>query len=140
MLTVRDALNRAYNLLGVGVVAISSLAFFSDLPSEIDQLSHIVDEVLLGVLALVAFVWYLIGRNKYTRTVIPIVFAVVALAIKVLGLVLEIKDPEDRGDEYGALVLFVVLIIVLVWQYIAARRLAAQTQGTEQVPQAAQAD
>ncbi len=37
MLTVRDALNRAYNLLGVGVVAISSLAFFSDLPSEIDQ-------------------------------------------------------------------------------------------------------
>ncbi len=132
MITVRDALNRGYNLLGVGIVAISGLAFFSDLPAEMDKPSHIVDEVLLAVLALMAFVWYLIGRNKYSRTVMPIVFAVLALAIKVLGLFLEFSDPQDRGDEFGALVLFVVTIIVLVWQYIASRRLAAQTQETKQ--------
>jgi heme/copper-type cytochrome/quinol oxidase subunit 4 len=136
MITVRDAINRGYNLLGVGIIAISGLSFFSDLPAEIDQLSHIVDEVLLAVLALVAFVWYLIGRNKYSRTVVPIVFAVVALAIKVLGLFLEFSNPEDRGDEFGALVLFVILIIVLVWQYIASRRLAAQAQEMAQVPEA----
>jgi heme/copper-type cytochrome/quinol oxidase subunit 4 len=136
MITVRDAINRGYNLLGVGIIAISGLSFFSDLPAEINQLSHIVDEVLLAVLALVTFVWYLIGRNKYSRTVVPIVFAVVALAIKVLGLFLEFSDPEDRGDEFGALVLFVVLIIVLVWQYIASRRLAAQAQEMAQVPEA----
>src|SRR5258708_22883964 len=132
MITVRDALNRGYNLLGVGIIAISGLSFFSDLPAEIDQPSHIVDEVLLAVLALVAFIWYLAGRNKYSRTVIPIVFAVLALAIKVLGLFLEFSDPADRGDEFGALVLFVVTIIVLVWQYIASRRLAARVQETEQ--------
>jgi FtsH-binding integral membrane protein len=132
MITVRDALNRGYNLLGVGIVAISGLSFFSDLPAEMDKPSHIVDEVLLAVLALIAFVWYLVGRNKYSRTVLPIVFAVVALAIKVLGLALEFSDPEDRGDEFGALVLFVVTIIVLVWQYIASRRLAAQAQETKQ--------
>jgi len=34
------------------------------------------------------------------------------------GLFLEFSDPEDWGDEFGAIVLFVVLIIVLVWQYI----------------------
>lgn len=131
-MTVRDALNRGYNLLGVGIVAISGLSFFSDLPAEIEQPAHIVDEGLLAALALVAFTWYLSGRNKYSSTVLPIVFAVLALAIKVLGLVLEFSDPQDRGDEFGALVLFVVTIIVLVWQYLASRRLAAQTQETGQ--------
>jgi uncharacterized membrane protein YadS len=139
MIDVRAALNRGYNLLGVGVIAISGLSFFTDLPAEIDHLSHIVDESLLALLALVAFVWYLIGRNKYSRTVIPIVFAVLGLGIKVLGLVLEFSDPEDRGDEFGALVLFAVLIIVLVWQYIAARRLAAQAQEAPEMAGAVQA-
>ncbi|HEX4715377.1 MAG TPA: hypothetical protein VH164_10650 [Ktedonobacteraceae bacterium] len=137
-MTVRDALNRGYNLLGVGIVAISGLAFFSDMPAEIDQPTHIVDEVGLAVLALVAFVWYLSGRNKYSSTVMPLVFAVFALAIKVLGLVVESNDPTDRGDEFGALVLFGVAIIVLVWQYLAARRLAAQTQETALAAEAAQ--
>jgi FtsH-binding integral membrane protein len=128
MITVQDALNRTYNLLGVGIIAISSAAFFSDLPAEIDQLPHIVDEVLLGILAIVALVWYFMGRNRYSHTIVPIVFAVIALAIKVLGTIIESRDPADVGDEYGALVLFVVTIIVLVWQYIAANRLAAQAQ------------
>jgi heme/copper-type cytochrome/quinol oxidase subunit 4 len=138
MITVRDALNRGYNLLGVGIIAISGLSFFSDLPAEIDQPSHIVDEVLLAILALVAFIWYLAGRNKYSRTVMPIIFAVLALAIKVLGLFLEFSDPEDRGDEFGALVLFGVTIIVLVWQYLASRRLAARVQEAEQAVDAVQ--
>jgi hypothetical protein len=138
MITVRDALNRGYNLLGVGIIAISGLSFFSDLPAEIDQPSHIVDEVLLAILALVAFIWYLAGRNKYSRTVMPIIFAVLALAIKVLGLLLELGNPEDRGDEFGALVLFGVTIIVLVWQYLASRRLAARVQEAEQAADAVQ--
>jgi hypothetical protein len=138
MITVRDALNRGYNLLGVGIIAISGLSFFSDLPAEIDHPSHIVDEVLLAILALVAFIWYLAGRNKYSRTVMPIIFAVLALAIKVLGLFLEFSDPEDRGDEFGALVLFGVTIIVLVWQYLASRRLAARVQEAEQAADAVQ--
>jgi hypothetical protein len=137
MITVREALNRSYNLLGVGIIAICGLSFFSDLPAEINQPSHIVDEVLLAFLALVAFIWYLSGRNKYSRTVLPIVFAVLALAIKVLGLFLELSDPEDRGDEFGALVLFWVTIIVLVWQYLASRRLADSVQRTEQAADAA---
>ena len=139
MISVGDALNRGYNLLGVGIVAISGLAFFSDLPAEIDQRSHVVDEVLLALLAIVAVVWYLSGRNKYSRTVIPVVFAVLCLAIKVLGLALESGNPADRGDEFGALVLFVVTIIVLVWQYLASRRLAALTQETAQAQEAARA-
>jgi len=139
MISVRDAINRGYNLFGVGVVVISGLSFFSDLPAEIDQPTHIVDELLLAVLALVAFIWYLSGRNKYSRTIWPIVFAVLGLAIKVLGLFLEFSDPEDRGDEFGALVLFGVLIITLVWQYVAARRLAAQAEEVTPVPQAIQA-
>lgn len=138
MITVRDALNRGYNLLGVGIIAISGLSFFSDLPAEIDQPSHIVDEVLLAILALVAFIWYLAGRNNYSRTVMPIIFAVLALAIKVLGLLLELGNPEDRGDEFGALVLFGVTIIVLVWQYLASRRLAARVQEAKQAADAVQ--
>jgi uncharacterized membrane protein YadS len=138
MISVRDAINRGYNLFGAGIIVISGLSFFSDLPAEINQLTHIVDELLLAVLALVAFSWYLSGRNKYSLTVWPIVFAVLGLAIKVLGLFLEFSDPEDRGDEFGALVLFVVLIITLVWQYLAARRFAIRGEAAAPAPQAIQ--
>jgi FtsH-binding integral membrane protein len=128
MITLRDAMNRSYNLLGVAVIAISGLAFSSDLPAEIDQFTHIVDEVLLAVLAFIAVVWYLMGRNKYSHTLVPILFAGAALAMKVLGLVLEFADPEDRGDEFGALVLFSVLVIDLIWQFVASGRMAAQSK------------
>jgi FtsH-binding integral membrane protein len=139
MITVRDALNRGYNLLGVGIIVLSGLSFFSGLPAEIDHPVHAVDEILLAVLALVALIWYLSGRNKFSRTVLPIVFAVVALAIKVLGVILEASDPQDVGDEFGALVLFVALIILLVWQYIASHRLAERVQETARAADAVQA-
>ncbi len=129
MITARDALNRSYNLLGVGIVAISGLAFASDLPAEIDQFPHIIDEILLLVLAVVAVAWYLLGLNKYSRTVIPIVFAASALVIKIVGIILEIHDAADVGDEFGAVVLFVATIALLIWQYVATQRLAAQATG-----------
>jgi hypothetical protein len=135
MVTVRDAFNRGYNLLGVGVIVIGGLSFFSDLPAEIDQLPHIVDEVLLAVLSIIAILWYFIGRNRYSHTIVPIVFAVAALAIKVLGFILESSDPADRGDEYGALVLFGIAVIVLIWQYIASNRLATQAEIDVQSPE-----
>lgn len=50
MITVRDAINRGYNLLGVGIIAISGLSFFSDLPTEVDQPPHIVDGISLRCL------------------------------------------------------------------------------------------
>lgn len=61
LLTVRDAIHRGYDLLGVGIVAVSGISFFSDLPAEIDQIPHMVDEGVLALLAIVAFVWYLSG-------------------------------------------------------------------------------
>lgn len=133
LITARDAINRGYNLLGVGVVVLSGLAFASDLPAELDHLPYIVDEVLLAVLAIIAVVWYLIGRNKYSYSIVPIIFAGTALVIKVLGLYLEFADPEDRGDEFGALILFSILTIVLIWQYIATKRLASQTREEAQL-------
>ena len=135
MVTVRDALNRGYNLLGVGVIAIGGISFFSDLPAELDQLPHIVDETLLAVLTVVVLLWYFTGRRRYSHTILPIVFAFLAVAIKTLGLIIEWGDPADRGDEYGALVLFGRALIVLIWQYVASARLAAQAEAALPAPE-----
>ncbi len=127
-MTVRDAINRGYNLVGTAIVAISGFAFFPEFFTE-DELTHKLDEGVLFLLALGSIAWYLIGRNKYSRTIIPILFTTAALVMKLLAFfLLETGDPTDLGDEFGALVLFVISLAFLIWQYVSIKRLAAREE------------
>ena len=62
-MTVREALNRGYNLVGTALVAISGFAFFPQTFSE-DEFSHKLDEGGLFLLAIGALIWYFVGHNK----------------------------------------------------------------------------
>ena len=62
-MTVRDALNRGYNLVGTAIIAISGLAFFPEFFTE-DELTHRLDEGVLLLLAISSIVWYLIGKKQ----------------------------------------------------------------------------
>ncbi len=70
-MTVRDALNRGYNLVGTAIIAISGLAFFPEFFTE-DELTHRLDEGVHFLLAISSIVWYLLGKNKFSRTIVPI--------------------------------------------------------------------
>ncbi len=123
-MTVRDALNRGYNLVGTAIIAISGLAFFPEFFTE-DELAHKLDEGVLFALALSSIVWYLFGKNKFSRTIVPILFTTAALVMKVIAFFfLERGDAADLGDEFGAIILFVIALGFLVWQYVSIKRIA----------------
>lgn len=125
-MTVRDALNRGYNLVGTAIVAISGFAFSEEFFYE-DELTQKLDEGVLFLLALGAIVWYFIGNNKFSRTIVPLLFTGAALIMKLLAfLFLEAGDSADLGDEFVALLLFVIAFGFLIWQYVGLRRMEEQ--------------
>ena len=134
-MTVRDALNRGYNLVGTAIIAISGIAFFPEFFAE-DEPAHKLDEGILLLLAIGSLVWYLIGKNKFSRTIVPILFTTAALIVKIVTLFsLERGDPADLGDELGAIILFVITLGLLIWQYVSIRRMTqtAEIEAAEAV-------
>jgi uncharacterized membrane protein YqjE len=119
-MTVREAWNRGNNLLATGFLAISSLAFFPDYFLESEFLNKL-DEVLLLVLGLIGIGWYLRGRNKFSRSFIPIALLFLGLVVKILGIIWEISQKEDIGDDFGGAVLFVLATIVALWLYFKSK-------------------
>ena len=121
-LTVADAVNRGYNLLATSVLGLAAagyggLAFAeADWPDKIDDLAFI-------VVGAVALIWYLVGRNRFRRSPVPVVLAAVATAFQVLGLFLEHDDQAAVGDNIGGIVHFAVLLILVVVQYVLTRNL-----------------
>jgi len=49
---------------------------------------------------------------------------------------LEKGDAADLGDEFGALILFVITLAFLIWQYVSIRRMAqvAKKETAEVIP------
>src|SRR5947209_2671340 len=104
-MTVDEAFQRGNNLVAAGILALSGFAFLPEFFLE-DEASHRLDEVLLFIIGIAALAWYVRGRNKVTRSLVPVLLMVVALVVKIVGLILEFGDKEDIGDDIGALILF----------------------------------
>ena len=122
-MTVRDALSRGYNLVGTALVAIPGFAFFPEFFTE-DEVTHKLDEGVLFLLAIGAIAWYFIGNNKVSRTIVPVLLTAAAFIMKLLAFfLLETGDATDLGDEYGALLLFLIAFGFLIWQYVSLRRM-----------------
>lgn len=124
-MTVQEAVNRTNNLVAASIVALAGFTFFPEFFIE-DEVSHRLDEGLLFLLAIWAIIWYRRGQNRFKRTVAPIWFVGGALAIKILGIILEHSDKEDLGDDMGALVLFILATALVVWLYRKGTDLAAK--------------
>ncbi len=120
-MTVDEAFQRGNNLLATAVVAFSAFAFLPEFFLE-DELPHKLDEGILFLLGIAAIAWYLSGRNKFMRSPIPVGLVGLALATKVLGFILELGDAEDLGDDFGALILFILATITVLVLYIRGTR------------------
>src|SRR5579863_10174207 len=127
-MTLQNAINRGYNLLACTALALAGLAFGNVVFEEADLLDK-VDDIGFLVIGAVAIIWYLVGRNRFRRSVIPIVLSALAIIVQIVGLVLEKDDPASFGDNIGGIWLFVPLFIVLVVQfYINRRHLTASAE------------
>jgi hypothetical protein len=129
-MTLQNAINRGYNLLACTALALAGLAFGTIVFEEADLLDK-VDDIGFLVIGAVAITWYLVGCNRFKRSVVPIVLSGIAIIVQVVGLVLEKDDPASFGDNIGGMWLFVPLLVVLVVQfYVNRRHLAASAEVT----------
>ncbi len=123
-MTIKEALNRGFNLLGIGIVSLSGFAFMPEIFLEKDW-DDKADDIVLSVLAIIGLWWYFSKSNRISRSVVPVVLVVLALVTKIAAIMIEFHDVENVGDDIGALVLFVLAVSFIVYQYRRTGRLLA---------------
>lgn len=121
-LTVRDAVNRGYNLLACAILALAGLGFGMVVFSESEWIDR-VDDIGLIVVGALAVIWYFVGQNRFKRSITPIMFSGLALLAQIFGVLFEHDDPASFGDNIGGMFMLVPLLIVLIVLYIRNRQL-----------------
>lgn len=121
-MTVTEAWHRGNNLVATAILGLSGLAFLPELFLETEH-PYKIDEAVLFLIGAFAVGWYLKGKNKFTRSIVPVILVWLAFATKVMGLVIEFKDKEDAGDDFGALILFLLGSLLVTWLYIKGKKL-----------------
>ncbi|HSD98205.1 MAG TPA: hypothetical protein VLB73_00725 [Patescibacteria group bacterium] len=121
-MTPKEIWNRGNNLLAVAVVALSGFAFSPESVLE-PEIPFKIDEILLFWLGVGAIGWYVWGKNKWKHSVVPVLFVWGGLAIKIMAVIVEFKDKEDVGDDFGALILFVLASVLVTFLYLKAKKM-----------------
>jgi len=120
---ISQSVNRSVNLVGASIAGLAGFAFAPEMIIEPESIDRVDDFVLLLV-GIAAIVWYLRGVNRYARSLMPIVFVALGLVVKVFAIIVEIADPEDVGDDFGGLILFVLATALVAFLYSRAESLA----------------
>ena len=107
-----ELINRGNNLLATGGLAALGLGLITLIPQE-DELLHKADEIGIMLIAGLLVIWYLLGKNRYSRSVVPLSMVTAALVVKVVGLALEFNDNADRGDDIGVVQVILALLIIV---------------------------
>lgn len=123
-MTLTEFVNRSVNLLGVSIVGLSGFAFLPEVLFEND-LPDKVDDALLFLIGLAGMWWYRRARNRFARSAAPVVLVALALLTKIGAIAVEFDDAASVGDDFGALILFVLALALVWWQYKKAPALAA---------------
>ena len=135
-MTLQNAINRGYNLLACTGLALAGLAFGTVVFEEADLLDK-VDDIGFLAIGAIAVIWYLVGHNRFKRSVVPIVLSAIAIIVQIVGLVLEKDDPASFGDNIGGIWLFVPLFFILVVQFYLNRRHLAASAAVAPAPESA---
>src|ERR1700690_2024891 len=113
-MNIQQYINRGFNLLAVSIVGLSGFAFLPEVFLEND-IPDKVDDIVLFILGIVGMVWY--RKNKYARSFVPVLLVILALLTKIGALIVEFDDAASVGDDFGALILFVLALGLVWYQY-----------------------
>ena len=134
-MTLTDSINRSVNLLGVALIGLSGFAFAPEMLLENDAPDKI-DDALMLIIGLAGIWWYRRARNRFARSFVPVLLPILALATKIGAIIVEFDDKDAVGDDFGALILFVLAIGLMWWLYARAPKLAEEASGPLEAPQA----
>jgi hypothetical protein len=121
--TTEQAHNRGFNLMLTTILLLTGLAFASGGIRENDLTDKLDD---LGLLAggIVLLVWYLIGENRFQRSLVPVVVILLAVPLQIWGLISEINDKEAVGNDIGGMFIYIPLALFTLYQYLRPPRIA----------------
>ncbi len=128
-MTLEESIHRAFNLMVTTVLFFGGIAFglVALSPVENDWGDRL-DDIGLLLIGLLAVVWYLTGRNRLRRSVMPVVLAGLAMVIQLLAIPLERDDPAAFGDNIGGLVMLIPFFVFVL--YLRVPRLVEQSAHT----------
>ena len=115
-MTFQEVANRGLNLLATSLLFLGGLTFGSVFFQEVDA-SDKVDDGGFLLIALVALGWYVVRRNRFSDSIVPLLIAGVAVMVQIIGLVLERDDPKAFGDNIGGALYFGATLVLLAFQY-----------------------
>ena len=116
-MTVEEANNRGWNFAVAAFLGALAIGMLTAIPSE-DEFTHKLDEIVIPLVVIAFLVWYFMGRNKFTRSLIPLGVVVLVLVLKAIALfVLEFSDVADRGDDIGIAVVLIAFLVIAGWTY-----------------------
>jgi len=107
-MTLRESINRGFNLMVTTVLFFVGISFGSIALSPVENdWGDRLDDIGLLAVGIACLVWYVIGRNRFQRSVAPAVFAGLALVVQALAILLERDDPAAFGDNFGGLFMLI---------------------------------
>jgi hypothetical protein len=123
-MTVRDALNRGLNFFAVATLAILATTIVHRL--SLPQWGHRGSEIAFGGMAAGAIVWYVTANHRYQRSLMPLMFVLLAALAKLIGIVATFGGLVAAGPDFGVMLLLLEVWVVGVWQFVA---IGAMTRG-----------
>jgi hypothetical protein len=124
-MTLRDTIVRGFNLLVVSIIGLAGFAFAPEMVVE-TELPYKADDATLFVLGIIAIVWYNVGRNRFKLSAAPVILMVLACAVKIGAIFLEISQADDVGDDFGGVILFVLGLCLVLYQYNKTKKLVSE--------------
>lgn len=127
-MTLKESINRGFNLMVTTLLMLGGFAFgiVAASPVESDWGDRL-DDIGLAVTGLASLGWYLAGRNRYRRSLVPVLLVGVAILVQLLAVLLERDDAAAFGDNYIGLALLVPFFIFVIGEYVwTGRRFFAQ--------------
>ena len=121
----QELVNRTVNIVGTTIVTLAGFAFLPEAFLE-PEVPFKIDEILLFWLGVGILGWYLWGKNKWKRSIVPVLAVWLGFSFKIMAVVVEFKDKEDVGDDFGALILFLLASLLITYLYIKAKHFLAE--------------
>jgi hypothetical protein len=123
MMNLKESINRGFNLMVTTVLIFGGIHFGTVAlsPAENDWGDRL-DDVGLLVVGIACLVWLMIGRNRFHRSIAPVVFAGLALVVQALAILLEHDDTGAFGDNIGGLAMLIPFFIFVLIQFVVTGR------------------
>ena len=114
--TVREALNRGINFFGVAALGLLATSLIHGLQLARSWTDR-VDDLTLAAITLGVFGWYRSGRNRYRKSLVPLIGLLLGMAAKLAGIWLSYGSLVLAGADFGVAFYLLIAALIYSWQY-----------------------